>query len=134
MSLDKKQLKIERIRGSGPGGQNRNKVASCVRITHIPTGISVRIDGRDQAKNLKMAEKELERRLSQAKDDAAAAQRKSRRDVAIKDSKTIRDYDFTTGLVSDRRTGKSAPIKQVLVKGKINLISPSHVHNHDPRD
>jgi len=30
-------LKIERIRGAGPGGQRKNKVATCVRLTHIPS-------------------------------------------------------------------------------------------------
>ncbi|GAG81670.1 unnamed protein product, partial [marine sediment metagenome] len=34
-----KDFKITCTRGSGPGGQHRNKVESCVIVKHIPTGL-----------------------------------------------------------------------------------------------
>ena len=44
------------MKGSGPGGQNRNKRATGVRLTHLPTGISARSDDlNSQAQNLKSA-------------------------------------------------------------------------------
>lgn len=124
--MDKKDLKIERITGTGPGGQHRNKTASCVRVTHLPTGISVCIDGRHQGKNLKVALKELERRLLEAKEQAKAEAKKARRDYAIRNEETIRHYDFKRGLVKDLRTGKEASIKDVLVKGMIELVAPAY--------
>lgn len=39
----------------GNGGQKKNKTNSCVDLTHIPTGIKVRIDSRSQAANKKHA-------------------------------------------------------------------------------
>lgn len=34
-----RQCRVERFRGSGPGGQKRNKTSNSIRITHLPTGI-----------------------------------------------------------------------------------------------
>lgn len=45
-------IKLITTKGSGPGGQHRNKVESAVIATHIPTGISVKIESdRSQHKN-----------------------------------------------------------------------------------
>lgn len=120
--FNKSDVKVERIRGSGPGGQNKNKVASCVRLTHVPSGIVVRIDGRDQHKNLAMAWKELERRLAAAEAETKAAQRKARRDDAIKNTAVIRTYDYKSDRVKDHRTGKTASIKDILTKGKLESL------------
>jgi len=59
-SLTKKDFRIETFRCPGHGGQNVNKVNSGVRITHEPSGVSVRCcDERDQLKNKKLAFKRL---------------------------------------------------------------------------
>ena len=41
LELDDKLIKFETFRSSGKGGQNVNKVETGVRVTHIPTGLSV---------------------------------------------------------------------------------------------
>ena len=57
MKIDDKDLEIEYICAKTRGGQHANKTASNVRITHIPTGISVTINGRSQQKNNALVEK-----------------------------------------------------------------------------
>jgi protein subunit release factor B len=42
IKMEKKDLKISYTRGSGPGGQHKNKVETCVTVTHLPTGLSER--------------------------------------------------------------------------------------------
>ena len=61
-SLEVEESDIEEkfIRSSGPGGQNVNKVSSCVALTHIPTGISVKCqESRYQALNRFLARRRL---------------------------------------------------------------------------
>lgn len=121
--IPESDLKIERIkRSKSAGGQHNNKVASCVRVTHLPTGIQVEINGRDQHRNLREALQELERRLAAAKAAEKAAGKKARRDKAIHDTRTIRTYDLRKGVVKDHRTKKTAPAKDVLEKGKLELL------------
>ncbi|MBI1859403.1 MAG: peptide chain release factor-like protein [Deltaproteobacteria bacterium] len=57
-------LEIVHVRGSGPGGQNRNKRWTGVRVTHLPTGIVVMAtERRSQSQNLAAAMERLEDRL-----------------------------------------------------------------------
>ena len=125
--LDKRDLKIQFTKGKGPGGQHRNKTSSMVRATHKPTGIVVTVDGRDQHKNKVLALKELERRIIESKRAEQARQKKALRDAKIKDKTTIRTYDFGRGVVKDHRSGKTASVKDVLGKGRIDLLRPESV-------
>lgn len=120
--LNDAELKIERIRGTGPGGQRKNKVATCIRLTHIPTGIVVVADHRTQTESMRHARKDMERKLAEAKAGLKASEKKARRDKAIHDTTTIRTYDFKAGTVKDHRTKKVASLKDVLGKGKIDLL------------
>jgi protein subunit release factor A len=69
-----------------------------------------------------MATEELEARIKKAKKDAVAAKKKARRDVAIHDHTVIRTYNYSRGTVLDHRSGKQASIKNVVEKGKIDLL------------
>ncbi len=120
--IDRKDLRIETMRGKGKGGQHRNKTDSAVRITHIPTGLTAYVDGRDQGKNKKQALKVLEQRIEEAKLKDKANIKKVRRDYAIHNTKIIRTYDFKKGIVKNHLNGKRASLKEVMGKGRIELL------------
>ena len=122
MKIDKSQLKIEYMRGTGPGGQHKNKTDSACRITHIPTGISSYVDERCQRHSYKLALKNLKDKLIQARKDKMALKKKNRRDTVIHERNIIRTYNYSRGTVTDHRTGKTASIKNILNKGKIDLL------------
>jgi peptide chain release factor 1 len=122
MNINKKDLKIEYMRGQGPGGQHKNKTDSACRITHIPTGISAYADTRNQHHSKRTAMRELERRLIDRKKEALAKDKKAKRDYAIHNTERIRTYDFSRGVVTDHRTGKVASLKNILEKGRLDLF------------
>ncbi len=62
--LREEDLRESFVRSQGPGGQNVNKVASCVILYHVPTGITVRCEEeRSQARNRLLARQRLAERL-----------------------------------------------------------------------
>ena len=103
------ELQIETMRSQGPGGQKVNKTESAVRITHVPTGIAVRIqDEKSQHKNKDKAMKVLRSRLLEAREAEAHAERSEQRRTLIGSgdrSQRIRTYNYPQGRVTDHRIG-----------------------------
>ena len=61
-----KDVQFQTMRGSGPGGQHRNKVETAVRAIHIPTGITaIATEHRSQYRNKQLALERLQNRLSE---------------------------------------------------------------------
>jgi protein subunit release factor A len=69
-----------------------------------------------------MALAELDKRIAQAKADKQAASKKARRDEAIHDHTIVRTYNFSRGLVKDHRSGKEATVKEIMGKGRLELL------------
>ena len=66
-------------RGSGAGGQKRNVTSSCVTAVYKPTGLSVKIDSRDQNKNKILATRILIERLKEIANKKSFNERSSKR-------------------------------------------------------
>jgi peptide chain release factor 1 len=73
--LNPADLELKTTRGSGPGGQARNKTESCVVLTHKPTRTVVRVDSeRSQVQNKRLAFGLLRSKILEAKQCAQNAE------------------------------------------------------------
>lgn len=107
-NVDKSQLRIDFYRGSGAGGQKRNKTSSGCRITHVPTGIATTCEaGRSQFQNRATAFSKLATKLVPLMKLEQQRERYSSKE-------RIRTYHEKRGLVTDHRIGKDYNLAKVL--------------------
>jgi peptide chain release factor 1 len=124
---EEKDLRIDVMRASGPGGQSVNTTDSAVRITHIPSGIVIVCrDEKSQHKNKARALKILRARLldmARAEQDAKIADAR-RSMVGTGDrSERIRTYNFPQSRVTDHRVNLTLhQLEQVLDGGLDSII------------
>lgn len=108
---------VDVYRGSGPGGQHRNKTATAVRLTHVPTGLAVCAeDSRSQWQNRQVAWRRLERHLAGQAQTAAveAVNRLRRRQVAGAGRPAkMWTWNIQRGTVVCHATGETWPLAAV---------------------
>ena len=106
IEIDPKDLKIETCRDSGPGGQHRNVTDSAVKITHIPSKITVKCASKSQHQNRDQAMKILRSRLyareKAEQSEAIESMRQDQMGGGIR-GKSIRTYNYMDNRVTDNR-------------------------------
>jgi len=128
VQLDDKDLKIDVYRAGGHGGQSVNTTDSAVRVTHIPTGISVAIQNeRSQLQNKETALTILRSRLAQLQLEQHAE--------ALTDIKgpsqsnefgsQIRNYILDDRILKDLRTGYETHDPQKVLDGDLDPLIDS---------
>ena len=107
VKINDSDLRIDVFRAGGPGGQSVNTTDSAVRITHIPTGISVsQQDEKSQHKNKAKGMKILRSRIYELERSRIDQERSKDRKTKIGTgdrSERIRTYNFPQGRVTDHR-------------------------------
>ncbi|XP_022757729.1 uncharacterized protein LOC111304943 isoform X2 [Durio zibethinus] len=109
VQLRNEDLRIDTYRSGGSGGQHVNTTNSAVRVTHLPTGITVSIqDERSQHMNKAKALKVLCAKLYEMERSRIQMSRSKLRSEQIGSgdrSERIRTYNFPQGRVTDHRVG-----------------------------
>lgn len=109
--IDPRDVEIVPTRGSGPGGQNRNKVETAVQLRHRPSGLLIRVETeRSQHQNRATAMHMLRAKLMEAEQNRVTGDRAAARKAQVGSGmrgdkrRTIRVQD---GQVNDHVTGKT---------------------------
>jgi peptide chain release factor 1 len=128
-----KELKIDVMRAGGPGGQSVNTTDSAVRITHIPSGITVHCqDEKSQHKNKAKAMRILRSRIlemEQAKQDAERSEARRSQVGTGERSEKIRTYNFPQDRLTDHRINLTRHNLQDVLDGGIqDLIDALRTH------
>ncbi len=125
-SIPAEDLRVETYRSSGAGGQHVNKTDSAVRITHLPTGISVQSQGdRSQHANRRTAMQVLQAQLAQLDREARKAEleglRGEKGDISF--ANQIRSYVLQPyTMVKDLRTETETSNVAAVLDGEIDAF------------
>ena len=126
LDLNPEELRFDVFRSSGAGGQHVNTTDSAVRVTHIPSGVSVASQQeKSQHRNKEIALRILYARLLEHKQQTEAAKQAAdkRSQVGTGDrSERIRTYNFPQNRVTDHRFNVSSYDLPKVMEGEFRLV------------
>ena len=138
IDIDPSDLQIDIFHASGHGGQNVQKVATAIRITHVPTGITaVCQDERSQLKNKDKAMSVLRSRLlareTERRNAAISEERRSQIGTGDRSGK-VRTYNFPQNRVTDHRTGVTSHALDAVLDGDIDFLIDALIEQEQARN
>jgi peptide chain release factor 2 len=125
IKIPENELRIDISKAGGPGGQNVNKRETAVRITHIPTGISVRCTSeRSQPQNREKAMEILKGKLFILKEEEKKVMQSGShisKTISIDWGNQIRSYVFHPyKMIKDHRTNVETSNIDKILNGDLN--------------
>jgi peptide chain release factor 1 len=134
IQIPESDLRIDVFRSSGAGGQNVQKNATAVRITHIPTSMVVACqDERSQLQNRLRAMNILRARLYEIEEEKRKAVRDSTRQLQVgtgERAEKIRTYNYPQSRVTDHRINFSSHNLPAILAGGLDFfIDELSTHN-----
>ena len=124
VKIEPDDLKVDAFRSSGPGGQHMQKTSSAVRLTHLPTGLTVTCQSeRSQHQNREIAMKILQSRLLELELEKRAEERAKLKGKRIDAGwgSQIRSYVLHPyKMVKDHRTGYETGNSEAVLDGELD--------------
>lgn len=127
-SATKKDFKLDWFSGTGAGGQHRNKHKNCVRITHIPSGLTTQCQQfKERPQNQKVAFKKLAPMVVEYYTKKDERKR-------IHNDEIIRTYHEPDNRVKDHASGFTQTYDEVIKKNNIGSMIEARLENKNYGD
>lgn len=113
IKINESDIEYRPYKGSGPGGQKRNKTMSCIEAKHIPTGITANSTLKSQHQNRRAARAVLIARVIDHYRKLYTPEREI-------NTERIRTYHEPDNRVIDHASGLQLPYTYVVEKGRLD--------------